>query len=312
MRSIPRPFGSYEFLRLFALSGNSEMWLARSRQRGGDASPVLIKRLLPHLADRPEAVELFLQEAKLGAQLRHPNIVRILEFGEAHGARYIAREYVEGESLLTVMRQARHMEVPISVDQSLSLIACVCEALAYAYHRVDPLDRPQRLLHREIAAQHILLGLDGAVKVIGFGGNNPADLPEPMRANLSGNSVEHLAPEQLLGQDQDQRTDIFCTGMVLYELLTGSRPFKRGSFLETMHAVYEGQLSPPSEVAWVPPELDALVMKALAKKKEDRYPDPRDFQSAIKAYLSAQGTEVGPAHIEKLMRTLFPNRQSGT
>ncbi|KFE70133.1 Serine/threonine protein kinase PrkC, regulator of stationary phase [Hyalangium minutum] len=284
------------------------MWLARPRQRRDEGQTVLIKRLLPHLADQPEAVELFLQEAKLGAQLQHPHIIRILEFGEFDRVSYIVREYIEGESLNAVMSKAKDTGVPISEPLSLYIIARVCEALAYAYHRVDHLERPQRLLHREIAARHILLGSDGRVKVMGLGANNLADLPEPVRAGLTQSRVENLAPEQLMGQEQDQRTDLFGTGLVLYELLTGIRPFKRDSTLETIQALFECQALPPSRVAPVPPELDALVMKALARAKEDRYPDPHDFQSALEAYLSSHGSRVGRADVSAVMQALFPKK----
>lgn len=305
MPSTPRPFGSYELLRRFAVGANSEMWLARPRHRKGEEHTVLIKRLLPHLADQPEVVELFLQEAKLGAQLQHPHIVRILEFGEVDRAPYITREYVKGESLDTVMHKAKDTGVPIPANLSLYIIARVCEALAYAYHRVDHLERPQRLLHREIARKHILLGSDGSVKVMGFGANNLANLPEPVRAGLAQGRMQHLAPEQLAGRELDQRTDIFSTGMVLYELLTGIHPFKGNSGLEMIQALYECQILPPSQVAPVPPELDALVMKALARAKEDRYPDPLDFQSAIEAHLNSQGAQVGPTLIEAMILHLF-------
>jgi serine/threonine protein kinase len=286
-----RSFGSYELLKRFAVGGTSELWLALPKQRRGDNRPLLLKRLLPHIAEDPEATELFLREAKLGANLQHPNIVRIRECGEAEHTAYIARDFISGNDLRTVQRRPE-LITPV---RALHIIASVCEALAHAHHRVDHLDRPQPLIHGELAPRHILIGNEGEVKVIGFMGNKPVK-PQV----LGGFRV--MAPEQVLGNPLDHRTDIFTAGHVLYELLTGDRP-RRGGFEQySARATIERQIPPPSQVASVPRELDAVVLKALAWEPDDRYQDVRDFLRALEEYLTAEATRP---RSEELMAMMF-------
>jgi serine/threonine protein kinase len=270
------------------------------------ARNVLIKRVLPHVSEDPGHLALFHQEAKISAHLRHPNIAGFYESGEVQGAHYIAREFVHGQPLDTVLRQAQRTPSVLSHALALRIGASVCEGLHYAHTRVDHLDRPLGLVHRELAARHILLGFDGGVKLIGFGGRMIADYQNERRGGLVMLSFDSMAPEQVAGKELDPRTDIFAAALVLYELLTGVHPLRRDSNLETVEAVRECRIPPPSQVAHIPAVLDSVVMQALAREKEDRYPDAREFQLALEGCLLACRWEVGTAGLSAMMQALFP------
>ncbi|SEL50860.1 Serine/threonine protein kinase [Stigmatella aurantiaca] len=303
-----QPFGSYELLNRFGLSGTSELWFALPKQRRGINRPLLLKRILPHLAGDHRAAELFLQEAKLGASLQHPNIVRIFDFGEVQGIHYIAREFVHGKDLHSVQRLARRRTSVLTHERALRIISSVCEALAYAYHHVDHLCHPLKRVHGELAMRHILIGNDGAVKVIGFGSGKVTDPQLLMRGGIIPGRFDSMAPEQIMGKAMDHRTDLFTAGLVLYELLTGVRPLKRESDVETARATLECQIPPPSQMAQVPTALDGIVMKALARAPDDRYQDPRDFQLALEAYLTAQWAEPGSESLTAMMWRLSKDK----
>jgi|GEM_PF-4118266 len=299
-----KPFGSYELLKRFSIGATSELWFALPKQRRGDNRPLALKRLLPHLSEELEAVELFLREAKLGANLQHPNIVRIREFGEAEGSHYIARDFHTGQDLKSLQRKALSKPSVLTPHRALRIIASVCEALAYAYHRVDHRDRPVKLIHGDLTAEHILIGNDGTVKVIGFrGGKRPIPKIFLLGAHLPP-WAENMAPEQLLDKPLDHRTDIFTAGLVLYELLTGKSALQRKSELETMQSLAAREIPPPSQIAAVPEALDALVMKALSKEPDGRYQDPRDFLRAIEEYLTAEWARPGQEDLQAMMYRL--------
>lgn len=289
-----RSFGSYELLKRFAIGGMSELWFALPKERRGDNRPRVLKRMLPHLAEDPDAVELFLQEAKRGAHLQHENIVRIFEFGAVQGLHYLLREFIQGESLDGVLLLAQRKPSVLTPERALHILASVCEALAHAYHS-------RGLTHGELTTRNILMGSDGAVKVMGFLGTKVSDPRFLRRGAILPNRLEGTAPEQVLGKPMDHRTDVFAAGVVLYELLTGLRPLWRDSALDMVKALHECQIAPPSQVAPVPPALDALVMKALARAPEDRYPDARDFQRALEAYLTAQWAQSGSESLAAMM-----------
>jgi eukaryotic-like serine/threonine-protein kinase len=306
----PRPFGSYELLQRIAVSGISELWHARPREGRSRGREVLIQRLYPAVAEEPEQLALFQQGAKLSAHLHHPNIVRFYEFGEVQSSHYIAREFVHGGTLAMVLRQAQKTQTALSPALGLRIGASICEGLHHAHTRTDHLGHPLKLVHRELFPRHILLGFDGRVKLIGFGGSLITDYLFESRGGLSHRAFESMAPEQAGGEEQDPRTDVFCTGLVVYELLTGVRPFRRKDQLEAIRAVRECRISPPSEVARVPSVLDPVVMRALAREKEDRYPDAHEFQLALEGALLTCRWEVDAGHLATMVKKLFP-QESG-
>ncbi|WP_224369231.1 serine/threonine-protein kinase [Hyalangium versicolor] len=308
MNPNPQPFGKYQLLKKLATGGMAEVWLARQSGIEGFAKSVVVKRILPHLAEDREFVEMFRNEALIAANFNHPNIAQVYEFGEANGTYYIAMEFIHGEDLGRVMRKAWSAGQWIARPLAIRIVASACEGLFYAHSRTDGSGKPLKVVHRDISPQNILISFDGSVKLVDFGIAKAADQVGLTKSGAIKGKFAYMAPEQAAGKALDHRADIFAIGLVLYELLTGVRPLKRDSELATLQAALECSIQTPSEVADVPPELDPVVMSALAKAADDRYRDARQFQIALEETLVAQRWVASSVQISELMETLFADR----
>jgi eukaryotic-like serine/threonine-protein kinase len=308
----PQSFGKYQLIKKLATGGMAEVWLARQTGIEGFAKNLVVKRILPHLAEDLEFVEMFRNEALIAARFNHPNIAQVYEFGEANGTYYIAMEYIHGEDLGRVMRKAYSAGQWIARPLAIRIVASACEGLYYAHTRTDDAGRPLRVVHRDISPQNILISFDGSVKLVDFGIAKAADQASLTKSGAIKGKFAYMAPEQAAGKALDGRADIFAIGLVLYELLTCDRPLKRDSELGTLQAALECAIPPPSSVVTdVPPELDAVVMKALTKAADDRYRDARQFQLALEEFLVGQRWVASSVQISELMETLFVDRLEG-
>jgi serine/threonine protein kinase len=304
----PQSFGKYQLLKKLATGGMAEVWLARQTGIEGFQKNLVVKRILPHLAEDREFVEMFRNEALIAARFNHPNIAQVYEFGEANGTYYIAMEFIHGEDLGRVMRKAASTGQWVARPLAIRIVASACEGLHYAHSRTDDAGRPLRVVHRDISPQNILISFDGSVKLVDFGIAKAADQASLTKSGAIKGKFAYMAPEQAAGKPLDARADIFAIGLVLYELLTGHRPLKRDSELATLQAAMECAIDPPSQVADVPEDMDAVVMRAIAKSADDRYRDARQFQMALEEILVGQRWVAGSVQISELMETLFADR----
>ncbi|HLM48519.1 MAG TPA: protein kinase, partial [Myxococcaceae bacterium] len=304
----PQLFGKYQLLKKLATGGMAEVWLARQRGIEGFAKNVVVKRILPHLSEDAEFVDMFGNEARIAARFSHSNIAQVYEFGEANGTYYIAMEYIHGEDLGRVMRKAYNAGGWIARPLAIRIVASACEGLYYAHTRSDDSGRPLKVVHRDISPQNILVSFDGSVKLVDFGIAKAADQASMTKSGAIKGKFAYMAPEQAAGKPLDHRADIFAIGLVLYELITGQRPLKRESELGTLQAALECNISAPSQIAEVPAELDSVVMKALAKAADDRYQNARQFQVALEDFLVSQRWAASSVHLSELMETLFADR----
>ncbi|MBX5484328.1 MAG: protein kinase [Myxococcaceae bacterium] len=301
-------FGKYQLLKKLATGGMAEVWLARQSGIEGFQKLCVVKRILPHLADDPEFVQMFLNEAKIAARFSHPNIAQIYDLGEVNGSYFIAMEFVHGEDLGRVMRKAWSTGQWVARPLAIRIVAAACEGLYYAHTKTDDRGNPLKVVHRDISPQNILVSFDGSVKVVDFGIAKAADAQSMTRSGAIKGKFAYMSPEQAAGKPLDQRSDIFAIGLVLYELLTGVRPLKRDSELATLQAALECSIEPPSKVADVPEELDPIVMGALAKSADDRYRDARELQMALEEFLVSQRWVATSVQVAELMTTLFKDR----
>ncbi len=301
-------FGRYQLLKKLATGGMAEVWLARQHGIEGFERLAVVKRILPHLADDPEFLQMFVNEAKIAARFNHPNIAQIYELGETNGTFFIAMEYIHGEDLGRLMRKAWSAGQWIARPLSIRIVASACEGLHYAHNKTDDSGKPLKVVHRDISPQNILISFDGSVKVVDFGIAKAADQVSMTRSGAIKGKFAYMSPEQAGGKPLDNRSDIFAIGLVLYELLTGVRPLKRQSELATLQVAVECSIQRPSEVADVPAEVDGVVMRALAKAPEERYRDARAFQSALEEFLVGQRWVASSVQISELMATLFSDR----
>jgi serine/threonine protein kinase len=283
--------GKYALLRKLATGGFTETWLAR----GGDRF-VALRRLLPYF--EPEA-SLWLDELKLFTRFAQRNVARLYEVGADH----LAIELVHGEDLSRLARMVykRQRKVPVAI--AVHIAAELCRGLAYLQAQTFGDGRPLNLVHAAIKPDNVRISFDGAVKLLDLGVNRLRGLLSNRHDALPMPKVFYLAPEHVMGQPLDARTDVFCVGLVLYELLTGKRPFAADTALESLKAVLHGNLNPPSEVADVPLALSERVMRALAKERGDRYGDAGAFLVALEAEPSATQDQLAA-----LMTELFPEQ----
>ncbi|MEW5739148.1 MAG: serine/threonine-protein kinase [Myxococcota bacterium] len=305
---MSQTFGKYQLEKKLATGGMAEVWLAKQTGIEGFQRHVVIKRILPHLAEDPEFVQMFLNEAKIASRFNHPNIAQIYDLGEQGGTYFIAMEFIHGEDLGRVMRRAWSTGQWVARHIALRVIADTCGGLHYAHTRNDEQGQPLRVVHRDISPQNILISFDGAVKLVDFGIAKAADQVSMTKSGAIKGKFAYMAPEQAAGKPLDGRTDIFALGLVLYELITGVRPLKRDSELATLQAALECKIELPSNVAEVPPDLDEVVMRALTKAPDDRYRDAREFQKALEQYLLSTKELATSVEVSELMEMLFADR----
>jgi eukaryotic-like serine/threonine-protein kinase len=299
-------FGRYQLLKKLASGGMGQVFLARTGQEGFEKL-VVLKRLLPHLVEDEEFFTMFQDEAKITMRLNHPNIAQIFEFGEERGIHYLVMEYIAGEDIrrLTKRVAAAGQNLPLGVI--LRVIADAAAGLDYAHKGRDSKGVPLGLVHRDVSPQNVLVGFDGAVKLIDFGVAKAAGRAQHTATGMG--KFPYMSPEQAEGLDIDLRSDVFALGIVLWELLTNKRLFKGDSDVMTQRLVKLCQVPPPSQVdSTLPVDLDALVLKALAKNPEDRYPDAGAFRLALEEFAMKNSIPASSAHLVAFLQPFYADR----
>jgi serine/threonine-protein kinase len=249
---------------------------------GGVLRDVALKRLLPQLADDKKFVEDFIREAKLAANLHHPNIVRILELGRNHATYFIAMELVVGQSLLQLMKLATAAKSNTPIGVAVAIFAELLDALDYASTAVDTDGEPMALVHRDLSPSNIIITDDGHVKIIDFGVAKAVTGKFMTNTGMVKGKLSYMANETLTGGALDTRADIFSIGVVMWELITGRRLFRGHNEYEVIMRVREGASEPPSTYNRdCTPELDEIVMHALSKERDERWPSAAVMRVAL-------------------------------
>lgn len=314
-RAIPPPqrvmssseqLGRYVLERRIATGGMAEIWLARQDGPAGFAKDIVIKRILPHLADDEKFVEMFLDEARLAAQLSHPNIVQIFDLGEAEGSYFIAMEFIDGVDLSDVIERASSLQHAVPPAVAARIVADVCMALDYAHTFKNREGEALNLVHRDISPQNVLLTRTGVTKVVDFGVAKAANRQHKTQTGAVKGKLSYMSPEQISGKPIDGRSDIFALGIVLYELVTTQRPFGHESELLAITAILNEQPPAPRTVVdGVPVELEDVIFKALAKDPDERYASAREMQRALEKVLQDGGALLSGRDLEEYLSDLF-------
>lgn len=285
-------FGNYYLLEKIAVGGMAELFKARQRGVHNFEKIVAIKRILPHLSDNDEFVRMFIDEAKLAAQLTHPNIVQIFDLGKAAGSYYIAMEYVDGKDLRSLLRKVREFQIPFPEAVAAAVTMKIAGALDYAHRKKGMNDKELKLVHRDVSPQNVLISGEGAVKLVDFGIAKAATKSTQTIAGALKGKLLYMSPEQALGEPLDCRSDIYSLGLVLFELLTGVRCFQADSELGVLEKV---RLGKAQDVQIVNPkvtrEMASIVNRALQKDVDRRYPSARLMERDLKTLLSRDGAE---------------------
>ncbi|MDP1822050.1 MAG: serine/threonine-protein kinase [Archangium sp.] len=302
-------YGRYQLLKKLATGGMAQIYLARQLGPEGFEKLLVVKRILPHLAENEEFITMFLDEARIAARLNHPNVVQIFDLGAQDDSFFIAMEFIHGEDVRRVWKHADKIGTPIPLALICRIIIEACAGLDYAHKKLDGSGRPLNIVHRDISPQNILVSFEGGVKIVDFGIAKAADQATVTKSGVLKGKYSYMSPEQAAGQPIDCRTDIFALGVVLYELLTGTRLFKRATDIQTLNAVTECKLALPSEVNdRIPPDLDEIVMKALAKDRTQRYSEARQLGAALESWLLLHGIPASTAAVAEFMHEIYADR----
>ncbi|WP_047863241.1 serine/threonine-protein kinase [Archangium gephyra] len=286
----------------------AEVFLARAEGPMGFEKTLVLKRILPHLAEDPAFVGMFFTEARVAAQLNHPHIVQIFDFGQADGTYYLAMEYIDGPDLRTLSARAVQAGVALPPALCAKIISAACEGLAFAHDFVDPTSgKHLELIHRDISPDNILLSRQGTVKVVDFGIAKASNQSHKTKTGLIKGKIAYMPVEQLQGQQLDRRADVYALGLVLYELLTGKYPFEATTDVSMMQAILFEPLVPAStRRPDLPQAVVSILEKALAKVREQRYPDCVSFQADLERFILSTGQTVGGRDMAQWVERLCP------
>ncbi|HEY8079872.1 MAG TPA: serine/threonine-protein kinase [Labilithrix sp.] len=312
MEGLPKKFGKYTLIRKLATGGMAELFLAIQKSVAGFEKLQVIKRILPSMNQDKAFIDMLLHEARVAATLSHPNIVQIFDVGMADGQYYIAMEHVHGEDLRSIVRQMKKKNVfEFPLEHALAIVLGMCAGLAYAHEKRDLDGSALNIVHRDISPQNVVVTFTGDVKIVDFGIAKSADkgmLEQTKSGKLKG-KVPYMSPEQARGEHLDARSDIFASGVMLFELTTGKRLFKGASEYETLKLICERDYPTPSDVRpEYPPDLEPIVMKALSKDPNARYQSAREMQADIEAFVRRHQIAVSNIALNQFMQSLFEEK----
>jgi len=302
--------GSYELVLRVGRGGMASVWVARERGAATkDDRLVAVKVMLTELADENEFIKMFLDEVRLVRSIHHPNVVDVYDVGEHDGMMWMSMEWVEGESLHTVIAEAGKRRA-IPPELAVRIIADAAAGL-HAAHELKDLDGSLRgVVHRDISPHNILIGTNGSVKLVDFGvAKAVGRISEATRAGQLKGKFGYMSPEQALGKGVDRRSDIFSLGIVLFELTTSRRLFRGEHDIETLRLVISGAIPKPTLIdPKYPPELERIVLKALERNVSARYQTAAELEHDLRAYLKAERLIVPQSGVAGILKRVLGER----
>ncbi len=299
-------FGKYTLLERLGAGGMAEVFKSRLSGIGGFDKIVVIKRILPERLEEPEFIHMFLDEARIAANLNHPNVIHIFEVDEIDGAPYIAMEYVRGPTLSALMRTAfRHGNAHLG--HAVKILSSICAGLYYVHNARDSNDVPLEIIHRDISPQNIIISLEGVPKLLDFGVARAAGRLSQTQAGMFKGKLRYTSPEQMRGQPIDHRVDIYAMGVCLFEATTGRARFGNLAETQMVSAILEGRVEAPSSIVpEYPPELEKIVMWALEANPEKRCPDAQALHQALEGFVASGPYASSTAAVAQWLTEVFP------
>lgn len=303
--TLPHKLGDrYELLELLGIGGMAEVYRARMLGAEGFAKMVVIKKLLPQFSHEPEIVAQFIGEARLAAMLHHDNIADVYDFGESDAAYYIAMEYLVGRDLHSVQQQVAG--TGLGVAPALYIAAAICAGMEYAHTRSNDQGRPLAIIHRDLSPHNVFITSEGVVKIIDFGVAKAELYDHHTRPGMVKGKISHMSPEQLAGEEIDHRSDIFSIGILLYEMLSGQKLYS-GDTATLLRKCLNAEYRDVAELAPdLPPAVVAVVRKALAREREQRYQSCGAMGADLEDCLFAEASRFGRDALRQMMTKLFP------
>src|SRR3954454_23397534 len=309
------PDSRYRITERVAAGGMAEGFRGVAESMRGFKKNIAIKRILPSLTKNKKFVAMFLDEARLSLALQHANIVQVFDIGHTDETYFIVMEYVDGVDLKALLEWRRRINRRVPIAHGLYMILEICKGLAYAHEVLNPeTGALMGIVHRDISPPNVLISKQGEVKVVDFGLAKATSQVEITDPGVVKGKMSYLSPEAARGEEVDHRADIFAVGILLYELLTGKRLFYGETDYQTVELVRNAKIPPlRPQNPQVEPELEDIVRKALAKRKEDRFQSATDLQDALAQYSYSRGLKVISRDIAELVRQCLEDKrmQSG-
>ncbi len=302
----PEGFGKYYLVDRIAMGGMAEIFKAKTFGVGGFENLLVIKRILAHLSENEQFVQMFMDEAKVSALLQNSNIVRIYDFGKIRTNYFIAMECVEGKDAKLILRKLAERRKLLPREFAVYIAMEAAKGLDYAHKRTTLQGQPLHIVHRDVSPSNILVSYHGEVKVADFGIVKAANTFESTDVGTLKGKFEYMSPEQAQGLELDRRSDIFSLGIILWEMLTGRRAFKSDSEIRTLERIRNVDIEFPSSVnPQVPARLDEIVMRALSKDADDRYQDARELHADLIEFLYPASPDLTQQSLSHFMAELF-------
>ncbi|MCS6798021.1 MAG: serine/threonine protein kinase [Myxococcota bacterium] len=312
---VPTRVGRYELLGKIAAGGMATVYLAREARTGPQPvlpRPVALKLIHDHLADDRRFIEMFLDEARIAARIGHPNVCTVLDFGRTpEGLYYLAMEYLLGETVGTVLRELASSGGP--EPTRIALAAYVCAEAAEGLHAAHELRGADgqllHVVHRDVSPQNVFINYDGSVRLVDFGIARAVDRSSRTQTGSFKGTAAYMAPETMRGETVDRRADVWSLGVLLWEMLTLQRLFRRDNDYLTLLALQQDEVPPPSTLAPdLPAELEAIVMRALQRDRDRRYATAREMARDLSVWMRKTPGAMGRIEVAEWMERRFGAR----
>ncbi|RPI99658.1 MAG: serine/threonine protein kinase, partial [Deltaproteobacteria bacterium] len=304
--SVDWIFGDYRIVKKIATGGMAEVFLAKKMGARGFEKLLAIKRVLPQFSENEDFISMFIDEAKLVAQLSHRNIVQIYDFGSQQGAYYIAMEYVFGKDVRSILKKSVEKQRRIPLLQAIYIIAEAAKGLENAHNLKDPCGASLQIIHRDISPQNILISYEGEVRLADFGIAKAASKSTETRAGVLKGKILYMSPEQAWGKPIDKRSDLYSLGVVFYEMVAYQKVFDADSEFSLLEKVRHGQVEFPPEVFQkVPKPIFRILKKALEKDPEDRYQSAHEMHVDLESYLFTTKETSRERTLSNYLKDLF-------
>jgi serine/threonine-protein kinase len=301
--------GRYRVVDEIGVGGMASVHLARMDGPGGFQKWIAIKRIHAHLVEDESFIQMFLDEARVAARISHPNVATVFELGKHEDTYWIAMEYLHGEPLREVMRRTEELGAPMPPEIACRIIADAGEGLHAAHELLGPNGEKLNLVHRDVTPHNLFVTYDGNTKVVDFGIAKFSSRMASTRAGTLKGKLAYMSPEQVGNEQLDRRTDIFALGVVLWELTTGQRLFRMESDLDTLAKVQECNVPRPTTIIrGYPIDLEKIVMKALAKNKNERFRTARELSRALQSLLMKRGLFIASDEVSSYVHSIFGER----
>ena len=301
----PKQFGKYLLLKKLAVGGMAEIYRAKTYGVDGFEKELVIKRILPHCSADKDFIDMLIQEAKLTVLLSHANIVQVYDFSKVGDDYYIAMELIHGVNMRDIVYRCREKNATLPTAIAVYIASEICKGLDYAHRKTDQNNQPLDIIHRDISPQNILVSYEGEVKIVDFGiAKAQMNISHTLAGILKG-KIAYMSPEQAMGKKVDKRTDIFSVGILLYEMLTGTKLFTGESQFEVLKKIRTTRITEESLPESIPDQLKPIVVKALAYEPDDRYLTAGDMQIDLTKYLYTNHVDFSPRKLSASVKDLF-------